>query len=110
MTVEALSAAASACADGETDLAAFRWMRPLAVAAIAVVVTAAFNTHPAPGVNGEHLAVSVVLVQLDDEGLERAFRLLSSEGIRDVRHVRNETELADLCNSRLQRSAPYQLA
>jgi len=62
VTVEALSAAASACADGETDLAAFRWMRPLAVAAIAVVVTAAFNTHPAPGVNGEHLAVSVVLI------------------------------------------------
>jgi signal transduction histidine kinase len=37
-------------------------MRPLAVAAVAVVVTTAFQTHPAPGAHGQHLAVSVALV------------------------------------------------
>jgi signal transduction histidine kinase len=40
----------------------YRWMRPLAIVAVAFVVTAAFNTHPAPGVEGQHLAVSVALV------------------------------------------------
>jgi len=37
-------------------------MRPLAVAAVAVVVTAVFNTDPRPGVGGRHLAVAVALV------------------------------------------------
>ncbi len=36
-------------------------MRPLAVIAVAVVVTTAFHTHPGPGVDGQHLAVSAVL-------------------------------------------------
>jgi hypothetical protein len=44
------------------DVAAFRWMGPLAVAAIGVVVTAAFQTHPTPGLHGQHLAVSATLL------------------------------------------------
>jgi signal transduction histidine kinase len=44
------------------DPAAYRWMRPLAVIAVGVVATAAFQTHPEPGVHGQHLAVSVALV------------------------------------------------
>jgi len=42
----------------------YRWMRPLAVAAVGVVVVTAFQLHPAPGAHGQHLAVSVVLVGL----------------------------------------------
>lgn len=37
-------------------------MRPLAIAAIAVVVTAAFQTRPEPGLTGNHLAVTAALV------------------------------------------------
>ena len=44
------------------DATAFRWMRPLAIAAVAVVVAAVFNTDPRPGVRGEHLAVTFALV------------------------------------------------
>jgi signal transduction histidine kinase len=44
------------------DPVTYRWMRPLAVVALGVVVTAAFNTDPAPGAHGQHLAVSATLV------------------------------------------------
>src|SRR4051794_20074823 len=37
-------------------------MRPLAIAAVAVVVTAVFNTDPRPGVRADHLAVTVAVV------------------------------------------------
>src|SRR5215831_2684344 len=37
-------------------------MRPLAVAAIALVVAGAFNTKPAPGLGGDRAAVSVALI------------------------------------------------
>lgn len=37
-------------------------MRPLAVVALGVVVTTAFNTDPTPGASGQHLAVSAALV------------------------------------------------
>jgi signal transduction histidine kinase len=59
---EALPAPGSGPHDVTLDNAAFRWMRPLAIAAIAVVVTGAFNTHPAPGLRGDHAAVSVALI------------------------------------------------
>jgi len=42
----------------------YRWLRPLAIAATAFVVTAAFQTHPGPGTHGRHLAVSAALVAL----------------------------------------------
>src|SRR5689334_1972776 len=44
------------------DPASFRWIRPLALAAVAIVVTASFFTHPRPGLTGDHLAVAVALV------------------------------------------------
>jgi signal transduction histidine kinase len=44
------------------DAATYRWMRPLAVVAIGFVVTGAFQTHPGPGAQGQHLAVSVALI------------------------------------------------
>ena len=43
-------------------LAAFRWMRPLAVVAIGFVVVTAFQARPAPGAHGEHLAVTIALI------------------------------------------------
>src|SRR4029079_15741082 len=55
--------AKSSDADGAgLEPATYRWMRPLAVIAIGVVVTAAFNTDPVPGAHGKHLAVSAALV------------------------------------------------
>ena len=58
---EALSAPGSTSNDSGVDPAAFRWMRPLAIVAIAVVVTAAFNTDPRPGLHGDNLLVGVAL-------------------------------------------------
>jgi hypothetical protein len=44
------------------DAASYRWLRPLAIVAVGFVVTAAFQTHPGPGAQGQHLAVSVALI------------------------------------------------
>ena len=44
------------------DPAGYRWMRPLAVVAIAVVVTATFQTEPGPGTDGRHLAIALTLL------------------------------------------------
>jgi uncharacterized protein (DUF58 family) len=55
-------------------------------------------------------AVTVVLVMLDDRQLEQAFARLRSEGVRDLRHLRNEEELADLCNQQVHRATPYDFA
>lgn len=44
------------------DPPTYRWMRPLAIVAIGVVVTIAFQTDPAPGARGQHLAVSAALI------------------------------------------------
>jgi signal transduction histidine kinase len=44
------------------DPPTYRWMRPLAVLAVGFVVTTAFQTHPAPGAHGRHLAVSVAMI------------------------------------------------
>jgi uncharacterized protein (DUF58 family) len=52
-------------------------------------------------------AVSAVLVQLDDDGLEKAYARLVAEGIRDLRHLRDEAELPDLCRRQVERAAPY---
>ena len=62
LDAEALPAPGSSPHDPTVDAAAFRWMRPLAIAAIAVVVAGAFNTHPAPGLRGDHAVVSVALI------------------------------------------------
>jgi signal transduction histidine kinase len=55
---------ATASDEAEVDRVAYRWMRPLAIMAIAIVVVIAFQTHPAPGGHGEHLVVSISLVVL----------------------------------------------
>ena len=44
------------------DTTGYRWMRPLAIVAIAVVVTGSFETHPGPGTEGRYLAVSAALI------------------------------------------------
>src|SRR5262249_38752787 len=42
-------------------------------------------------------AVTVVLVILDQEQMELAWSRLVAEGVRDVRHLRDEADLPDLC-------------
>lgn len=55
-------------------------------------------------------AVSAVLVQLDDEGLNRAFRRLVANGIREIRHAANQEALPELCRSQIDRTSPLSLA
>jgi uncharacterized protein (DUF58 family) len=56
------------------------------------------------------LAVTVVLILQNASNLETSFGRLLAEGVRDVRHLRNEEELPHLCLSQLERSAPYGMA
>jgi uncharacterized protein (DUF58 family) len=56
------------------------------------------------------LAVTVVLVTLDDGALERAYARLVAEGIRDLRHLADEAALPELCRRQVQRSTPYDFA
>jgi uncharacterized protein (DUF58 family) len=53
------------------------------------------------------MAVTVVLILLDDDPLERAYRRLVAEGIRDLRHLKKEEELPELCRRQVDRSSPY---
>jgi uncharacterized protein (DUF58 family) len=53
------------------------------------------------------LAVTVVLILLDDEPLERAYGRLVAERIRDIRHLKSEAELPELCRRQVDRSSPY---
>jgi uncharacterized protein (DUF58 family) len=53
------------------------------------------------------LAITVVLILLDDEPLERAYGRLVAEGIRDIRHLKEEAELPELCRRQVDRSSPY---
>src|SRR5262249_21388106 len=54
-------------------------------------------------------AVTVVLVMLDEERLERGYGRLMAEGMLDVRHLRDEAGLSALCQQQVQRTTPYQL-
>jgi uncharacterized protein (DUF58 family) len=56
------------------------------------------------------LAVAVVLVMMDDSALEQAYARLMAEGIRDVRHLRDEATLPYLCSNQVQRAAYYDFA
>jgi uncharacterized protein (DUF58 family) len=56
------------------------------------------------------MAVSVVLVMLDEDGLERAYKHLLAEGIRDLRHCPNEEALPDLARNAVHRLSPYDFA
>jgi uncharacterized protein (DUF58 family) len=53
------------------------------------------------------LAVTVVLVMLSDEALETAYKRLMSANLRDIRHLKDEASLPDLCRLSVDRSAPY---
>jgi uncharacterized protein (DUF58 family) len=54
-------------------------------------------------------AVSVVLIALDEEQQETAHGRLYAEGIMDVRPLRNEAEIPELCQQQVRRGTPYSL-
>jgi hypothetical protein len=56
------------------------------------------------------MAVAVVLVTMDDSGLERAYARLVAEGIRDLRHLTDEASLPELCRNHVQRYSHYDFA
>ena len=56
------------------------------------------------------MAVAVVLVLMDDDGLERAYARLIAEGIRDLRHLGDEATLPDLCRNQVNRLSAYDFA
>ena len=56
------------------------------------------------------MAVAVVLVLMDDAGLERAYARLLAEGIRDLRHLSDEATLPDLCRNQVNRLSSYDFA
>jgi uncharacterized protein (DUF58 family) len=56
------------------------------------------------------MAVACVLVMMNDDGLEKTYARLVAEGIRDLRHLADETMLPDLCRSHVNRLAPYDFA
>jgi uncharacterized protein (DUF58 family) len=56
------------------------------------------------------LAVAVVLVLMDDNGLEQAYARLVAEGIRDLRHLSDEKMLPDLCRNQVNRASSYDFA
>jgi uncharacterized protein (DUF58 family) len=56
------------------------------------------------------MAVAVVVIGMDDAGLERAYARLVAEGIRDLRHLRDEATLPDLCRSQVHRASVYDFA
>jgi uncharacterized protein (DUF58 family) len=62
------------------------------------------------GLRRQGMAITVVLIIVEDAKLEDALGRLLAEGIRDVRHLKNEAALSDLCRQHVDRSAPYQLA
>jgi len=54
-------------------------------------------------------AVAVTLIALDENDRQNAYGRLASEGIMDVREVKDENEIPELCRQQLRRTAPYQL-
>lgn len=55
-------------------------------------------------------AVTVVLVALDADRLEKGYGRLLAEGVRDVRHLRDEAGVPDLCREHMQQAAHYDLS
>jgi uncharacterized protein (DUF58 family) len=53
-------------------------------------------------------AVSAILILMDDSRFETSFGRLRAEGITDLRHLRSEAELPELCQQ-VRRATPYQL-
>src|SRR5207244_12915234 len=50
------------------------------------------------------LAISAILIALDGERLEKGYGRLLAEGIMDVRPLRNEAGLPDLCQQQVRRA------
>jgi uncharacterized protein (DUF58 family) len=55
------------------------------------------------------LAVSVVLIALDEERLEKAYGRVLAEGIMDVRPLRDQAGIPELCRQQVRRTAMYNL-
>jgi hypothetical protein len=56
------------------------------------------------------MAVAAVLVMMDDDALERGYARLVAEGVRDLRHLPDESTLPDLCRQQVHRATPYDFA
>lgn len=54
-------------------------------------------------------AVSVIFIAPDAEHFEKGYGRLMAEGIMDLRQLRNEAGLADLCQQQVRRTAMYNL-
>jgi uncharacterized protein (DUF58 family) len=54
-------------------------------------------------------AVSAILIMQSDEQLEKSYGRLLAEGIMDVRHLKSEAELPELCRQEVRRATPYLL-
>jgi uncharacterized protein (DUF58 family) len=54
-------------------------------------------------------AVTAVLILLNPDNLEKGYGRLVAEGVRDVRHLRDEAELPMLCQQQVEHAAPYLL-
>jgi uncharacterized protein (DUF58 family) len=54
-------------------------------------------------------AVSVILILIDSQKAEQAYGRMLAEGIRDIRHLKSEAEIATLCGQQVRHAAPYGL-
>jgi uncharacterized protein (DUF58 family) len=54
-------------------------------------------------------AVTAVLLLIEEDHLEHAYGRLLAEGVRDIRHLQTEAEVATLCQQQTRGGAPYQL-
>ncbi len=52
-------------------------------------------------------AITVVLIQHDENAVETSYGRLIAEGMRDIRHLKSEAEVPELCRKQVDRSAPY---
>jgi uncharacterized protein (DUF58 family) len=52
-------------------------------------------------------AVSAVLVMMGGDQLEKCYGRLLADGIMDVRHLKDEAGLPDLCSQQVRRATPY---
>jgi hypothetical protein len=54
-------------------------------------------------------AISVVLITMGEEQHEKCYGRLHAEGIMDIRHLKDEAGVPDLCQQQVRRATPYQL-
>jgi hypothetical protein len=55
-------------------------------------------------------AITATLILVEEQDYENSVGRLLAEGIRDIRHVRNEAELAAVCNRQVGGGTPYAVA